>query len=361
MKRFFYFTLTCCLLIVGLAACSSGNDPMEAGNLRNPGRENDNGKFYTVSLSLGGDCVEESDEPLSRAETSNSYVGINVKRRSDKNSKKEQYAHGVFLSKENIEITLESDFLYSFEATVIEDGYDTYKKNSNGYKEPFLTAEIGKSSGDYSYGGNDVGNFHYNTDGNSDIYASYWLYMLSKGTAFVKFGDGSTVACDYPRVDRYYGTSEDYDPSASSDEEGVSIIMEYKSFGLKVIGDNIPEGTYVTWKDITIKDDEDYKTLQFSENPQISSESGKNSWESVYSLNDLKSSEKTIKLQFTWHKDGDETETFEKETTVKAKYRKTLKITIDDTKTTPIGNISLKCEDSTLTDEEEESVSNKTE
>lgn len=354
MKRFVFYALACIHLLAGLVACSNSNDPMEPGNHRDPGQNN--GKLYTVSLSMGGDCVEEADEPLTKAETPKSYVGINVTRISEDGSEtKEQYAHGVFTNKDGIEITLVSGFLYTFEATVLTDGDDIYTLNKNNYQQPFLKSPINENN-PVSYDGNDVNKFIYKTKVTENVNTSdFWLCMLSSGSARVNAGNNSIFVYDYPRVHRYYGTSSNYNPS--SDNQSVKINLKYKSFGLKVVGENIPEGTYVTWKDVTVRDDGDNKTLIFPQDTKITPEN--NSWESVYSLNHLTDLEKAITLEFTWHKGGNLTESFRTTTTVKAKYRKTLKINITGTaNTTKNGNITLDLEDSKLVDDVEESVSN---
>lgn len=350
MKRLVFYALACMTLLAGLVACSNSNDPMESGNHRDPGQ--DKGKLYTVSLSMGGDYVEEADEPLTKATTQNSYVGINVTRLPEDGSSetKEQYAHGVFTSKEGIDITLVSGFLYTFEATVLTDNDDIYTLNKNSFQKPFLKTTIGENN-PVGYDSNDADKFIYSTKVTENVNTSdFWLCMLSSGTAYVNSGNNNIFTYDYPRVHRYYGISSDYNPS--SDNPSVKIDLKYKSFGLKVVGENIPEGTSVTWKDVTVRDNGDNNTLKFPQDAEITPEN--NSWESIYSLNHLTDLEKSITLEFTWHKGGDLIESFRTTTTVKAKYRKTLKVDITGTaNTTKNGNITLDLEDSKLVDDEE--------
>ncbi|MBO5445042.1 MAG: hypothetical protein J5995_06840 [Muribaculaceae bacterium] len=356
MRKLRDFAFACVLTL--LAACGSSNDPLEEGNHRVSDEEY--GKLYTYTFSFGGDRVDESDEPLTKAESSSSsYVGINVKRRaidSSASSESEQYAHGVFLYTEGISITLVGGFLYSFEATILRDRDDVYRPNNNNYPAPFSKTTIGENN-PVGYDSMDLNKFIYKIKVSDDSKTSdYWLCQLGSGTARVT-SFSNTTTFDYPRVDRLYGVLSDFNPSA--DEPNITISMKYKSFGFRIECGSIPDDTYVTWKDVTKPDNDDNVTLKFPDNCQISPDSGP--WEGVYSLNDLKSDEKQILLEFTWHKGAGETEKFTAQTTVQAKHKRVLKVSITGTpNTTKNGNIILESETSDLTVDTAEEISNKT-
>lgn len=349
MKRLFYFTLTCSSLLAVLIACSNDNSPEQDGNRRDPGVEA--GKIYTVSLSLGGDYVEVSDESLTKTETGSKYIGINVTRRPVQSdgttASSEQYAHGVFV-KDEISIDLVSGYLYSFEASILKDGDDEYRTQSNNYPEPFRIDVYGKPSATgANYSAGNVNKFVYFDDKNT-----YYLNMLASGSAYVSFGSTTTkmlAVYDYPRVHRYYGTLTDFNPSSS--QSAINIEMKYKSFGLKVVAESIPEGTSVTWKDINENPNIGYTTLCFPAEAKLSKTG--DSWESIYSLNDLtKDESKEMTLQFTWDRGANDIEIFSQTITFKAKQKKVLKINITGSaNTTKTGNITFTYDSEELSED----------
>lgn len=346
-------------------SCSLDNDPQDDGNHRM--LQDKTRKVYKFKLSLGGDYVEQSDEPLTRASEPNTYVGINVtcKDKTLVDAPAENYAYGVFTSKDNITIDLISGYTYDFEATILRDGTDKYSHDSfNNYKSPFgYYPENNNTDNMEDYPTKKVGNFYYNYL-NDGIEALGYLAELSIGTAKIKVGDNNNVPLDakymFPRVDRFYGTLTDVDPIKLAASSGtVDIELKYKCFGLTIDAQNIPEGTSITVKDVTERRDGIETYLVFPENLVLTPETSTSAtWQGIYSANNLKSSESiSFKIKLTWHSGLNETKEFDTPIDVKPGYNKTLKISIDGKATTKYtGNVNLIELSSDLTEDDEKIV-----
>lgn len=330
--------LALALFAIGFQACSNDKDSELDGNHRLDGEEKP--VVYKFKLALGGDYVEQSEEPLSRAENS-SYVGINVTRTEKGTTSQEKYAYGVFTIKSDIEIDLVSGYTYDFEATVLTDNTDAlyYDNSSKGYPEPFVIWEKEITDRNYIknlYPREHLEDFQYTYDltkyPTEDTKNA--LYDLKYGRAKVNINGNKYIVntCEYPRVDRFYGTKTGVDPLALPESGEIEIKVDYKCFGIEIDASSIPQGTTLSWVDITKGRDNDgvsNELLQFPENLKLSSESEDTSiWSEVYSLNNmLGDGTESYTFRFTWDKEGKK-ETFDQTFQVRAKYKKILKIII---------------------------------
>lgn len=349
MKKFLKGMLTCCFL-AGLAACGNDQEPSEGGNRRDPNQQD--GKFYNVAVQLGGDFVDESDEPFTRDSGDNTMVGINVTRHAAGSPNETQYACGAFTDINNINISLESGFVYSFATTVMVDGTDKYVR----YYEPFKFIVSGNSANEFNLQPSQINKFMYAKDGSANMF-----HMLHSGAAFVDMGNGRMQCVCFPRLDRYYGTSASYDPDANS-RSGVNIEMKYKCFGLKFVVNKIPENSYLTCRDVTsttnTTNSNRLNNLYFPDDLKLDSNNNANNpWTCVYSLYNLTSTDpQRLTLEFTLHESGETTKTFTTETTVTANRTRVLNIDISGGSSGSNGNVSFKMESKNLDTQDPQTV-----
>lgn len=337
-------------------SCSLNNDPIEDGNHRL--HQPKSNKVYKFKLSLGGDYVEQSEEPLVRASAPNTYVGINVTRleKGHPDTDTQKYAYGMFKSKDDISIDLESGYTYNFEATILRDGTDKYVMRNGSYNLPFTLGEQNQSKG---YDPSEIGSFKFDQNKN--------LTRISYGDAFVDLLDNTSGAisemsfCTYPRVDRYYGIIQNIDPEyLVENNKPIEIPLYYRCFGLKIIADDLPEDTYLTVKDDKYDNHQNnYEFLIFPQNLEF----GKNGilqWESIYSMNDLKSDSKiTFNFTFTWHRGVGKEETFPCTISVGPNIKKTLVISVTGNANKHMtGNVILNEITSSFTEENQDVIYN---
>lgn len=346
------------LFAVAFAGCDSDNDPFADGNHRLDLTKGP--KVYKYKLSFGGDFVDQSEEPLSRDQEANTYVGINVRCRDKSNpsAESQNYAYGVFDRKEGISINLISGYIYDFEATILRDGTDKYYVNNRRYGLPFVLTE-GSNGETANYEGSDLNKFIYDNDSNIKR-----LSALSSGSSYINIKDNNKVASianyAYPRVDRYYGELSGVDPvaMAAAQNNSIDINLAYKCFGLTIDATDIPEGTSLSFADTSDrKDDSNLNNhLIFPQDLKLTPGTAESAvYKNVYSLNDLKSNQTvSFKLTFTWHRGMGETKTFSCDFDVIDGVNKILKINIDGTPNTQyVGNINLIEGSSDLSDEEQ--------
>ncbi|MDE7347000.1 MAG: hypothetical protein K2N48_09730 [Muribaculaceae bacterium] len=357
MKNLFS-SLMLLLILGGITSCRSESDPLEDGNHRSHGLKDPNIK-KTVSMSFGGDFISESEEPLLRAEDGEKYTAVNVFR-TEKNTadaKEEKYAYGLFQNKDEISIDVVTGFTYRFESSILIDREDKLWVNENNHAQPFqINSEHNLTGSSKSYHKNHLNEFQYASPEQEDAKREY-MHQLKYGEAYVDVGQGISsryAAYWYPRVKRFYGTAESFDPGLT---DGVEISMEYKCFGLKFEVVGLPAGTSLTVEDITKKDgvrEKEAKERLLIPKDLVLSEDNKE-WEGTFSMNNLLADSDKFDLKFTWHKGGNVTETFETEVTVKPKTRKVLRININGNPNyTTKGNITFNMENVDLMNEVQE-------
>ncbi len=356
------------LLILGsLPACRNSLDPEEEGNYRIH-KEKEKPVMKTLRLQFGGDYVSETEEPLLRADDAGeTYVGLNVYRteKDKEGAKEEKYAYGMFIGKDGISINVITGYTYRFEASILIEDEDKLQKNSyNQYNEPFKLQDASSSGFANAWGfkPDDLDDFLYTyLDENKNN--SPYFCQLSLGTAYV-WAKGMKRSMFYPRVKRFYGTLDSFDPALL---ETIEIPMEYKSFGLKFILESIPANTKVTVVDYTdynnrfFADTDPEYFLLFPDNLNLSSASEESkTWEGIYSLNNLKQNAQEFRLRFTWDKGNGETKSFNHTFTVTAKKKKVLKLNIEgDVNETKSGNIIFTNMDDDLEEEDPEIIDKK--
>lgn len=229
------------LALIGtvITSCSNADEPLPEPT------PNDEGVSYEVSLSLGGEYTNVTEEPLSRAdETPKKYYGINVycmKTDGTENSYG-HYAYGVFDNVADMKITLLGGYKYKFECTSATEGDDKFFDSSSYILYPFqtsykYTSTINGTKYDYYYFGKN--------------YINKFITSQSEYLAGIKYGQTayqsessynvyySPYTRSYPRTDRYYGEITDFIPSNG----GVANIpMKRTIFGVKMVINGVPDG-----------------------------------------------------------------------------------------------------------------------
>lgn len=341
-----------------LTGCNNDNEPQSDGNHR---LDKDINRTYSYTLSLGGDYIEESEEPLTRAYGGTSYVGINVRRTKTGTSISENYAYGVFTVKNNIQIDLAGGYTYDFEATVLTGGSDELKiMSSIEYQQPFRLQVDSYYNTWITYEVANTNKFIYNHN-NPETTKLCSLGDLRYGQALVAPNNNSSAfnLYRYPRVERYYGVTRGFNPdnSYSGTNSNIEIQLAYRSFGIKVDASELPSGASLTWTDVTSGRDNsgnDIKLLRFPDNIMLNTDAfGSPTWEDVYSLYNLTGDDtESFTFQFTLTQ-GAATETFNQTFQVRAKYKKVLKITVDqNSSSSSRGNIIINEQSNDLVEDE---------
>lgn len=362
-------TLLLILILCGFESCKNDLDPLEAGNYRSL-KKKEKPKVKTIRMSFGGDYITESEEPLLRAQDCKTFVGVNVyyTDKDDETKTEKKYAYGLFESTNSVSINLITGYTYRFEASVlieIEKGDKLWDNGAGNYGEPFLT-----NNGEGYFPESDItGEFIYTHNAASN--AKFHFIRLSSGTALVDAGDALPSQYGdvrFPRVKRFYGGLNSFDPSLMST---VEIPMEYKCFGLKLVLKSIPGDTSVGVLDISDNGNNVTNSstshpeyyLRFPDGLRLKSTSEDSKiYDGLYSLNNFKENTKEFKLKFTWYKGNGQTQVFSHTFTVEAKKKKVLEISIDgEVDETKSGNIKFaNIDDSNLIDDpqDHESVTN---
>lgn len=350
------------LLILGcLSSCHNDPEPQMSGNLRGNGGKGKSIK-KTVRMSLGGDYVSESEEPLLRADGGETFVGINVFRtkKDVTNAVEEKYAYGLFMAGGNIDIDVYTGYTYRFESGIVVEDKDNLFLNNNSYNQPFQINYQQNITGTPSgYHKTYLDRFRYSAseldpDGNivADNKRNYF-HQLASGAADIIGGSDMETRYGvvwYPLVKRYYGTFSSFDPEVS---ESVNIEMDYRSFGLKFEIAGLPGG-YVTVKDVTrvdaLREKSKEQLLRFPKDLRLSKENTE--WSGIYSMYNLLADSETFNLEFTWHKGVDAKETFTTSVTVRPNTKKVLRLNINGNPTYETkGNISFTLASEVLKEE----------
>ncbi len=350
------------LILSAVSACKSDLDSEIDGNHRSEKAKKEQ-ILKTIRMSFGGDFITETEEPLLRAEDGDTYTAINVWRTEKKDDgtkgKEERYAYGLFKRKDNINIDVVTGFTYRFEATILIEKDDKLKIDNNDIAEPFGTNNIKDNRSEPTpYSKTDLNKFiytEYYIDNNQQIQRPdnerEYFCGLKNGTSYVKLGsdhDNDSGEYKYPRVKRYYGNLAIFDPEIS---DIVDIPMLYKSFGLKIVVEELPSGN-ITIEDVTEdrKEAQEYLTFPIGLTLQKTNE-----WEGLYSMNNLLASSETFNLNITWNKGGGVTESFPANVTISPKTKKVLKVKITGTPNIETkGNVTFNIESDELTLDEQE-------
>lgn len=349
MKRILDFLLLCVLLTM-LPACGGSDTP------ESPNSHRGNARRYTVDLSLGGDFIEESERPLTRAGESETasptYVGIYVRTKKTPTDSWQYYAYGLFDDQSKMQLELAVGYYYEFHATTLSSSTDIYEMERNGSERqmdrPFV-CDREDGAQNVAFNANNMNKFIY-----SDVARFRYLNL---GTAHVKIPGTSTPQYyRFPRVHRYYGKMDGF--LFTSDMKNIEIPVQKKNFGIQIKTVGLPEGTTLSWRHSnpgTSSTSEGSAQLRFSTNSFSGSDVEQQSWEDVYSLYYLdKETTTTFDIEFTWQRSPSVSEKHTISFTPTPNVMKVLKI--DFTKQTSAEgvNISIKQEETEMTAEEEE-------
>ncbi len=252
-----------------------------------------------VSLSLGGEFVETSFQPMSRAVTGAQYYGINVYKDG------KHYAYGVFTSEENMTLTLTPGSKYDFECTAVQDDrHKIAKINDNGgmFKRPFLVGNKEDEGAGFAL-----------TNLNKFVYSpSEFLTGIKSAKSTVV--DGDVDASGYasktkeekyhPSQYRFYGELKGYTLDSSS---SITIPLKCASFQIEVGTTEVPDGV-ITWQE-----ESSSRTIDFSFG---SLTPGNISHLTTYAFDrpdlcwtstDANPTAKDFKIKFVWTRDGGNT------------------------------------------------------
>lgn len=209
---------------------------------------------YTVSLGFSGD-IDVSQEPLTRATSTNDIYGINVYYDKDKDGDiKDVYAYGLFDNKEDMIISLLSGHKYKFECSLVKDGKQTlyygqaFGQKYSGFCYPFQTNLTNSTmlKNEFVLG------------------TSEYLTGIKSGKAHISSTTApstfNATAC--ASVNRFYGETSDYIPTVGGQ---VMIALKRVVFGAKFIITGVKEGTLTAscgfWDKTTTTDDEGTATI----------------------------------------------------------------------------------------------------
>lgn len=339
------------MLMPVLSACGGDDTPDSLNNHRSRARR------CTVSLSLGGDFIEQSDHPLTRADgDARTFVGIYVRTRKLETDKWQYYAYGVFDDQSKMQLEMTTGYYYEFYASTLSSSTDVYEIVTNGKEHQMYRPFMCDNE-------NGVQNVPFNADNmNKFIYSNiaYFRY-LNKGTVEVKV-PGTTTAQTYryPRVNRYYGKLNAI--LFSSDTQVIEIPVDRKNFGITIKTVGLPEGTSLSWvhtNPATSSTSEGSSELQFSSRRLTGSDVEEQSWSDIYSLYNLDTETTAeFRLEFTWQRTTSVKETYTVTFTPAANVMKVMKFDFTKQASAEGVNISIKQDESEMTSDEEEIIWN---
>lgn len=274
-----------------LSSCSHSHDPRPIVP---------DGTLVDVNFNLGGEYVDITEEPLTRAggETKKKYYAVNVLRSNIDEADYSYIAYGVFDNLGDMHIALETGYEYKFECTTVQDDVDILATVETGSVEHYmLPFSLAKS--ETAFDGTKVSYYRVSNLNTFCSEAGNYLNGLGTGKSTVKSSnaDGREDLL-YPRLVRYYGVLEGFNPTVATE---ATINLKSATFGVKVVVEDMPGGT-LTWRD------PNFGTLKF-DGCQLSG-SGKQEFATKFTLNDVKSVLSAnsdcvyTEIWFTWQPDG---------------------------------------------------------
>lgn len=311
-----------CLFV--LSACNSADDePIKRSDKKN----------YTVTLTIGGEYVEVTEEPLAKATTTpKKYIGINILYKQANNSSTEysHYAYGVFDHADNLQITLPGEYIYKFECTSVKEIDDYF--SSSILAQPFTVYN--------SYSAVTLNRFI--TDN------AHYLCDMKSGKTLIALDSENVEIHTYPRMDRFYGELDNYDPTKS---QSATIPLKRTVFGVKISVEGVPDGS-LTWKQKGAQSTN--QSLIFSHGS--ASGNSKQEYSHIYTFksvydcwNNANHSENFI-IQFTWTRSNNFKQTFEKEITVRRNVMSVLNVSLKGSDVA--AGVGIDEEDSEMVSEE---------
>ncbi|MBO5226392.1 MAG: hypothetical protein J6B46_08350 [Parabacteroides sp.] len=205
------------LMLFAFISCTSITE--ELGQLENNDVAEGN-KEYVVSIGMGGEMVNITDAPLTKASGDDLYgFQVYVKKKGDESASYNYYAYGLFDDISDLSITLVDGYLYKFVATCVIDGKNKINK--------YYNSSTGIIQYYYPFGTSLQNKFVYATfSGCSDLASP---------------SDFTSDVVDI-EPDRYYGEAVNFDPSLA---ENIDIEMLKCMTGMKLVVSKITEGELV--------------------------------------------------------------------------------------------------------------------
>ena len=334
MKNFKLLLLSGATIL--FTACNSDN----VNEPTLPPLSDNEGKSYEVSLSLGGEFVEVSESPMSRADeipAPKNYYGINVycMKTDGTESSFSKYAYGVFDNTSDMKITLLEGYKYRFECTTVKEVNNWYQYIHN-YNNSSNTAYILQPFGTYAA---EYDLFYNSRYSNGYRYTSLNTFTTSASTNLtsIKYGSSDTGFYqyngnyyfyhngsrfhEYPALDRFYGELEDYIPTAN----GVATIhLKRTAFGLNLVINGVPDGS-LSWSN----SDLNYLTSEYSSTETIEIPN-------IYTFNEVykcwqnqDTYTKDFTLNFVWTRANGYQQKFSKTFTAKRNVNTTLTVNLE--------------------------------
>ena len=303
-------------------ACSSDN----VNEPTPPPLSDNDGKVYEVSLSLGGEFVEVSESPLSRASEApapKNYYGVNVycMKTDGSVNKYSHYAYGVFDDLASMKLMLLEGYKYKFECTTLKEreNYRLLNDTKQNLSSPFTYGQDGYSDSNFPL-------YNLNKFSTSAIYylnqieggyTSYYEW-LGEEDNYATYSDAGS----YPPFDRYYGELENYEPA----ENGVATInMTRTSFGVTLHVNEVPDGS-LKWNCYDL----------FHGKGRVSSTSEPIEIFNHYTFAEIKSCwnnpetySKDFTIDFKWTRENGYEQWFSKKITVKRNINTILTVSLD--------------------------------
>lgn len=296
------------------------------------------GKSYIVSLNLGGEYTNVTEEPLSRSgDLPNKLYGVNIycMKTDGSETSYSRYAYGVFDNVDDMKVTLLGGYKYKFECTSVADDidkigyeYEWVNDNRNLTKIGFPFVTYYSSYFGYTYFSiSNLNNFI--TDQTLNLIQI--KYGLSSVRYYNEYGEetDSWTGKTYPRLNRFYGELEDYIPS---DGATATIPMKRTVFGIKIVVNGVPDGS-LAWYDNNYSSENSYEGLTFSCNNFIGIENIECA--DIFTFRDVYDcwkSETTYTKDFTvyfvWTRANGYKQYFEKDITVKRNVMTTITVNL---------------------------------
>lgn len=329
MKTFRLLGMALMVMMVCMACSNQDADE--------PQLESDSQKTYEVSLNFGGDYVDVTETPLSRADEPKKYYAINVfcMKADGADSYYSDYAYGVFDNQEDMKITLLGGYKYKFECTSAIEGEDKFYLNGSTLYWPNSCIVT--------------------SDKMNKFFMEQTLWGLQYGSTCYQYSNyNGQYYRDYPKMDRYYGELMDYVPT----EGGTATIpMKRCAFGIKMTINGVPDGT-LSWSapSYDIRYDGTYYVY-----PTVTSHTGSEKLEfsSIYTFYEVyKCWQKTVAgedytqtftVDFTWTRENGYAQNFSKDFTVKRNVMTNINVTL--TGGSEEVTIGMEEENSAMTDE----------
>lgn len=215
----------CCALVAGFSSCSNVEDPLPEPT------PNEEGTTYEVSLNLGGEYTEVSEEPLGRSDEAapKKYYGIKVYCMKTDGSEDtySNYAYGLFDNKESMTISLLGGYKYKFICASYEDGEESLYVDEDGW------------TGRYPFNRSSVKNAFIITSKDSGFSLNEQVTTVECVKCFKDMVYPYESYATMPNMKILFGALVDFIPSQGAK---ATIPMYKIGFGLRIVINGVPDG-----------------------------------------------------------------------------------------------------------------------